>query len=107
VPRLQGSHVPGQKVNSMTKNELAEAVARDLGESKAFALRAVDAMLDAIHKAVADGDKVSIAGHGVYEAVTRPARTGRNPATGETMEIAESTVPKFRAGSLFKARVAG
>jgi DNA-binding protein HU-beta len=56
---------------------------------------------------VASGDKVAITGFGVFEKSERPARTARNPATGATIEVPESSVPKFRPGADFKALVNG
>jgi DNA-binding protein HU-beta len=56
---------------------------------------------------VAKGDKVAITGFGVFEKAVRPARTARNPATGATIKVAKSSVPKFRAGADFKAVVNG
>ena len=65
------------------------------------------AVLDTIQAAVASGDKVAITGFGVFEKTVRPARTARNPATGASIKVPESSVPKFRAGSDFKAIVNG
>ena len=64
-------------------------------------------MFDAIQEAVAQGEKVAITGFGVFEKVDRAARTGRNPSTGEPVEVKASSVPKFRPGSEFKAYVSG
>jgi DNA-binding protein HU-beta len=77
-----------------------------LGDKKT-ATEAVNAVLDAIQAAVAKGDKVSITGFGVFEKAVRPARTARNPATGAAIKVPKSSVPKFRAGSDFKAVVNG
>ena len=68
---------------------------------------AVNAVLETIQSAVAAGDKVAITGFGVFERSERPARTARNPATGATVQVPESSVPKFRAGADFKALVNG
>jgi DNA-binding protein HU-beta len=65
----------------------------------------VNAVLETIQSAVANGDKVAITGFGVFEKSERPARTARNPATGATIEVPESSVPKFRPGADFKALV--
>jgi DNA-binding protein HU-beta len=67
----------------------------------------VNAVLDTIQEAVAKGDKVAITGFGVFEKSERPARTARNPATGATIQVPESSVPKFRPGADFKALVNG
>ena len=64
-------------------------------------------MLETIQSAVASGDKVAITGFGVFEKADRPARTARNPATGATIEVPKSSVPKFRPGADFKALVNG
>ena len=89
----------------MNKRELTEVVAGELSISKAEALRATEAVLEAIVEATADGDKVSIAGFGIFEAHHRPARSARNPATGQMIEVAPSVVPKFRPGAGFRAVV--
>jgi DNA-binding protein HU-beta len=67
----------------------------------------VNAVLDTIQSTVARGDKVAITGFGVFEKAIRPARTARNPATGATIRVPKSSVPKFRAGADFKAVVNG
>jgi DNA-binding protein HU-beta len=90
----------------MNKRELIDAISGQLG-SKAAAAEAVNAMLDTIQSAVAKGDKVAITGFGVFEKSERPARTARNPATGESIKVPASSVPKFRAGADFKAAVNG
>ncbi|MFO7252538.1 MAG: HU family DNA-binding protein [Actinomycetes bacterium] len=88
----------------MNKRELVEAVAGRLGDKKA-ATEAVNAVLDVIQHAVAGGDKVSITGFGAFEMVHKPARTARNPSTGEPIEVPESWVPRFRPGTDFKELV--
>lgn len=90
----------------MTKNELIAAVAEAAELTKKDAEKAVTATVDAITKALADGDKVSLVGFGTFEARKRPARTGRNPRTKETIEIPASTVPAFKAGKALKDAVA-
>ena len=91
----------------MNKNQLRDAVSNETGLSSAQAGQAVDAALSAIVKAVADGEKVSLAGFGTFESRERAARTGRNPQTGEEMQIAASTSPAFKAASAFKQAVNG
>jgi DNA-binding protein HU-beta len=91
----------------MNKGQLKDAVAEAAGLSGADAERALDAVLDSIVKAVADGDKVTIPGFGTFEPRERSARTGRNPQTGAEIEIAASTVPGFKAGAAFKSAVGG
>ena len=88
----------------MNKRDLIDAISNRLGDKKS-ATEAVNAVLEAIQSAVASGDKVAITGFGVFEKSDRPARTARNPATGETINVAASSVPKFRPGADFKALV--
>ena len=90
----------------MNKRDLIDAVSVRLGDKKA-ATEAVNAVLETIRSAVAAGDKVAITGFGVFEKSERPARTARNPATGATVQVPESSVPKFRPGADFKALVNG
>ncbi|MBC9956716.1 HU family DNA-binding protein [Yimella sp. cx-51] len=89
----------------MNKAELIAAIETRLGGKKA-ATDAVDAVLDVIIREVAKGNKVGITGFGTFEKVTRAARTGRNPRTGATVPIKKTAVPKFKAGTGFKAVVA-
>jgi DNA-binding protein HU-beta len=88
----------------MNKRDLIDAIADRLGDKKS-ATDAVNAVLETIQGAVAAGDKVAITGFGVFEKSDRPARTARNPATGATIQVPASSVPKFRAGADFKALV--
>jgi DNA-binding protein HU-beta len=90
----------------MNKRDLIDAISGRLGDKKS-ATEAVNAVLEAIQSAVAAGDKVAITGFGVFEKSERPARTARNPATGATIQVPKSSVPKFRAGADFKALVNG
>jgi DNA-binding protein HU-beta len=90
----------------MNKRDLIDAISGRLGDKKT-ATEAVNAVLDTIQSTVAKGDKVAITGFGVFEKAVRPARTARNPATGATIKVAKSSVPKFRAGADFKAIVNG
>ncbi|HET6939796.1 MAG TPA: HU family DNA-binding protein [Nocardioides sp.] len=91
----------------MNKGQLKDAVAEAAGLSGADAERALDAVIDTITNAVAGGDKVTIVGFGTFEPRERSARTGRNPQTGEEIQIAASTVPGFKAGAAFKQAVNG
>jgi DNA-binding protein HU-beta len=88
----------------MNKRDLIDAISDRMGDKKS-ATEAVNAVLETIQSAVAKGDKVSITGFGVFEKSDRPARTARNPATGATINVPASSVPKFRAGADFKALV--
>jgi DNA-binding protein HU-beta len=91
----------------MNKSELIEVVATHADVSKAAAGRAIDAITDAIVKAVSKEDSVTLVGFGTFKSSKRAARTGRNPQTGKEMKIAATTVPRFTAGAGFKAAVAG
>ncbi|HUN36234.1 MAG TPA: HU family DNA-binding protein [Trebonia sp.] len=88
----------------MNKRDLIDAISGRLGDKKS-ATEALNAVLETIAAAVASGDKVAITGFGVFEKSERPARTARNPATGDPIEVAASSVPKFRPGADFKALV--
>ncbi|GIM48415.1 transcriptional regulator [Collibacillus ludicampi] len=86
----------------MTKQDLIAKVALKSGLSKKDAAAAVDAALDSISEALAAGDKVTLVGFGAFEIRERAARTGRNPQTGETIEIPASKVPAFKPGKVLK-----
>ncbi|MGH3344563.1 MAG: HU family DNA-binding protein [Carbonactinosporaceae bacterium] len=90
----------------MNKAQLIDALADQLGGKRA-ASDAVDAMLVTIQRAVAKGDRVAITGFGVFEKIDRPARTARNPATGERIRVKKTAVPKFKPGQGFKDVVSG
>ncbi len=90
----------------MNKAQLIDKLSAQLGSRKA-ATDAVDAVVDTITRSVAAGERVAITGFGVFEKVARPARTGRNPRTGEAVKIKKTTVPKFKAGQGFKDVVSG
>ena len=89
----------------MNKAELIEAVAADANLSKADAGRAVDAVVDSITSALSKGQQVSVVGFGTFGVKHRAARSGRNPRTGETIQIAASNVPGFKAGKALKDAV--
>ena len=89
----------------MNKAGLVDKVHDVLGSTKADAERAVEAMVDAIVSSLSRGEEVSIAGLGIFEAKMRAARTGRNPRTGETIQIEAMRVPKFRAAKALKDAV--
>ena len=89
----------------MNKTELIAAVAEQSGLSKKDAEAAVNAVFDSVKDALAEGDKVSLIGFGTFSVKTRAARTGLNPRTKETIEIPESKVPAFKAGSALKDAV--
>ncbi|MGN1115790.1 MAG: HU family DNA-binding protein [Candidatus Ornithomonoglobus sp.] len=91
----------------MNKHELISAIAQNAELSKKDAENALAATINAISKALAEGDKVQIVGFGTFEVRERAARTGKNPRTGETIEIAASKVPAFKAGKALKDIVNG
>lgn len=90
----------------MNKAQLVEAIADKMG-GRQQAADAVDAVLDAIVRAVVAGDRVSVTGFGSFEKVDRPARYARNPQTGERVRVKKTSVPRFRAGQGFKDLVSG
>ncbi len=90
----------------MNKSDLIEVVSGKLGDRKT-ASTAVEAVVDAITRAVAKGEKVGITGFGVFEKVERGPRTARNPATGAPVKLKKTSVPKFRPGQGFKDIVSG
>ncbi|MEU1802167.1 HU family DNA-binding protein [Streptomyces sp. NPDC019937] len=90
----------------MNKAQLVEAIADKVG-GRQQAADAVDAVLDAIVRAVVGGDRVSVTGFGSFEKVERPARYARNPQTGERVRVKKTSVPRFRAGQGFKDLVSG
>lgn len=91
----------------MNKLQLTEAVAAKANISKKVAAEAVNAVLDSIADSLAAGDDVKITGFGGFEVKERAARTGRNPKTGEAVEIAASKYVAFSAGSSLKDKVNG
>jgi DNA-binding protein HU-beta len=86
----------------MKKNDLIAAVAEQSGLSKKDAEKAINATIDTIIKAVAEGDKIQLTGFGTFEQRQRNARTGVDPRTGNSIEIPASKVPAFKAGKGFK-----
>jgi DNA-binding protein HU-beta len=88
----------------MNKGDLVEAVSKVTCTKKAAA-EAVDLILDSITAALKKGDSVSIAGFGTFKVSERKARTGRNPRTGETIQIAARKAPVFKAGAGLKNAV--
>lgn len=90
----------------MNKGELVDAIAKRADVTKKQADAVLSAALDSIMEAVSEGDKVTLVGFGSFESRERKAREGRNPKTGDKMEIPETTVPAFSAGKSFKELVA-
>ena len=91
----------------MKKTELVEKVAETTGLPKTQAEAAINAFVSTITDALKEGDKINLKGFGTFEVRAREARTGRNPRTGETMTIAASKVPAFKASSTLKDVVNG
>lgn len=91
----------------MNKNDLVAAVAELSGLAKADANKSVDAVLEAVTNALASGDDVRLVGFGTFSVAERKASEGRNPRTGETIQIAASKQPKFKAGKALKDSVNG
>jgi len=89
----------------MNKGELIDAVSAQTGLAKSDVTRAVDAVLESVTGALKAGDAVSLVGFGTFVVKARAARSGRNPRTGETIEIAASKVPGFKAGKALKDAV--
>jgi DNA-binding protein HU-beta len=89
----------------MNKQELIDAVASATGASKVSTGEAIDAVLDAVTKAIVAGDTVQLVGFGSFSQGKRAARTGRNPATGQEIQIAAAKTVKFTAGKAFKEAV--
>lgn len=90
----------------MNKAELIAEVALKAGLSKKDAEKALNATLDTISDALANGDKVQLVGFGGFETKQREARMGRNPRTKETIEIPAARIPLFKAGKALKDKVA-
>ncbi|MCD7737961.1 MAG: HU family DNA-binding protein [Lachnospiraceae bacterium] len=89
----------------MNKKELVSAVAEASGVSKKDTEAVISAFTEVVGDAMKSGDKVQLVGFGTFEVSRRAARVGRNPATGETMQIEASSVPKFKAGNALKEKV--
>ena len=89
----------------MNKNDFVNSVAASAGLSKADAANAVDSVLDSISATLAAGGGVRMTGFGTFSTAKRAASVGRNPRTGEKIQIAASTRPKFKAGKALKDAV--
>jgi DNA-binding protein HU-beta len=89
----------------MNKGDLIDAVAAASGLSKAESTKAVDAVVNSITAALKRGDQVSLVGFGTFAVKHRAARSGRNPRTGETIQIGASNAPGFKAGKALKDAV--
>ncbi len=89
----------------MNKNDLVASVANDSGLSKADSAKAVDSVFDNISKALSSGSDVRLVGFGTFSVAQRRASEGRNPRTGEKIQIPASKQPKFKAGKALKDSV--
>jgi len=89
----------------VNKAELVDAIADSADLSKASASRALDSVISSITDALKEGDQVSLVGFGTFTVKDRAARTGRNPQTGQPIEIAAAKVPGFKAGKALKDAV--
>ncbi|GAB4299396.1 MAG: DNA-binding protein HU [Gammaproteobacteria bacterium HGW-Gammaproteobacteria-1] len=89
----------------MNKSELIDAVAAGADISKAAAGRALDAMIEAVTSALKNGEQVNLVGFGTFVVRERAARSGRNPRTGETINIKAAKNPSFKAGKALKDAV--
>ncbi len=89
----------------MNKSELIEAIAASADLPKAAAGRALDAVIDTIESTLKNGDPVTLVGFGTFSVKDRAARTGRNPQTGEPIQIKAAKIPGFKAGKSLKDAV--
>ena len=92
--------------DKLSKQDVINSVAAAAGLSKKDASGAVDAVVNTIMNALAEGNSVGLIGFGTFEVKTRAARTGRNPQTGAELDIPEKNVPSFKAGKELKDAVA-
>lgn len=91
----------------VNKSELVEAVAARLNADHKSTAAVVDGMLDEITRALVRGDRVVLTGFGSFEKRARPARTARNPRTGEAVKVKKTSAPAFKAGATLKSYVSG
>ena len=89
----------------MNKQELVNAIATETGLSKKDTEATLNSFVNVVSNTLAKKDKVQLIGFGTFETRARAARTGHNPQTGETLKIAASTVPAFKAGKSLKEKV--
>jgi len=89
----------------MNKSELVDQIAKTAEVTKAEAERTLSALIETVTNALKAGDDVALVGFGTFKISDRAARTGRNPRTGETIQIAAAKVPKFSAGKALKDAV--
>jgi DNA-binding protein HU-beta len=89
----------------MNKSELIQSVAESIDMPKATTAKAIDAIIDSVKKALADGDTVTLIGFGTFTVRDRAARVGRNPRTGKPINIKAAKVPVFKPGKALKDAV--
>lgn len=89
----------------MNKSEFVDAIAKETGFTKADANKSVDALVDVITNALKAGDQINLVGFGSFSVKERAARSGRNPRTGEVIQIKASKIPAFKAGKALKDAV--
>ncbi|MDR2467213.1 MAG: HU family DNA-binding protein [Prevotellaceae bacterium] len=89
----------------MNKTELVDAIAEKASLSKADSKKALDAFVEVVAESLEKEDKVTLIGLGTFSVVTRPGRTGRNPRTGEALQVPEKKVVKFKPGSELSSKV--
>ncbi|UMZ75278.1 HU family DNA-binding protein [Natranaerofaba carboxydovora] len=89
----------------MNKSELIEKVAQEAGLTKKDTEKAVNKVFDVISEELAKGEKVQLIGFGTFETRERAAREGRNPSTGEVIQIEATRIPAFKAGKSLKEKV--
>src|ERR1035441_10141853 len=104
-PRIDTEPARTGKGVAMTKNELADRVAQRIGIAAEQVRQALDASFDAVADELASGGEVALAGFGKFSVSHRSARQGRSPSTGETIQIAPSSQPKFSSASALKKRL--
>ena len=89
----------------MNKTELVAAIAEKTNLTKADSEKALKAFTEVVAEELKKGEKITLVGFGTFEVTERAAREGRNPITGETIKIAASKAPKFKAGSQLKESI--
>ena len=102
VTELKIKLVTHQEELKVNKTQLVEKIAENADLSKASAGRALDAVIEAVTETLKAEEQVALVGFGTFSVRTRAARTGRNPKTGEEIQIAEAKVPAFKAGKALK-----
>ena len=89
----------------MNRNELVDAISSETGLNKVDSDKAITAFINAVSSSLSKGGEVRLIGFGTFSVAKRSATTGRNPRTGESINIPASTVPKFKAGKALKEKV--